>query len=68
MFWTAPETQLGDAIRIVSCNDVIFVVGTKGLQRIHGTAVSFVLKIIDNEFSSFEGLDCSPDALKKSKS
>ena len=48
MFWTAPETQLGDAIKIVSCNDVIFVVGTKGLQRIHGTAVSFVFKIIDN--------------------
>ena len=45
MFWTAPETQLGDANKIVSCNDVIFVVGTKGVQRIHGTAVRGTLYI-----------------------
>ena len=45
MFWTAPETQLGDPIKIVSCSDVIFVVGSKGIQRIHGTAVSLCLMI-----------------------
>ena len=45
MFWTAPETQLGDPIKIVSCNDVIFLVGSKGVQRIHGTAVSIQLSI-----------------------
>ena len=48
MFWTAPETQLGDPIKIVSCNDVIFLVGSKGVQRIHGTAVSIQLLIDPN--------------------
>lgn len=60
MFWTAPETQLGDAIKIVSCNDVIFVVGTKGLQRIHGTAVTWttdLMPMVSNSCSSLLIID-----------
>ena len=41
MFWAAPESQLGEPLRIVPCGDAVFVVGTKGIQRIHGNCVTW---------------------------
>ncbi|KAL5258526.1 hypothetical protein ACHWQZ_G009121 [Mnemiopsis leidyi] len=64
MFWTAPETQLGDPIKIVSCNDVIFLVGSKGVQRIHGTAITWTTELkplVSNSCNSLLIIDAVSD-------